>query len=75
MKIISKKESLILSKEERAILLKAYEILDEIYDDSEADGDLEHYADKAKDGLNDILDESETEDGDGSGVVTIVLSL
>ena len=74
MKIIPKKEKLILTKEERAILLKAFEILEEIYDNSEAGGELENYAHRANDGLGDILDEAETENAT-SGTITVTLTI
>lgn len=73
MEIIQTKEKLILTNEEKAIFLKAFQILEDIYDNSECSGDLESYSRKAKNGLGDILDEAETEN-EASGIVTITLS-
>lgn len=71
MKIRRSKETLILTKEEKAILAKAYEILDEIYAECDCEGDIEEYSDAAKDNIKYLLDDAEVEGGEPSGDIYI----
>ena len=73
MKIRKSEETLILTKQEKAILSKAYAILDEIYDTCEAGGDIERYADEAKDDINYLLEDAEVEGGEPSGAINITI--
>ena len=63
MEIRKSKETLILTQEEEAIFLKAYDILDEIYNECEDGGNIEKYANEARDYLELLLEEVEVEDG------------
>lgn len=56
MKIVSKKETAILTTQEKAILNKAFEILDDIACECENYDDLYEAADKARDALGDFLE-------------------
>ena len=73
MKIIKSNERLILTQSEKAILSKAYKILDDIYQKCETDGDLETYSDISKDNINDILEIAEVEGGEPSGAINITI--
>lgn len=75
MKIRKSKETLILTKEEKAILTKAYEIFDEIYAECESDGDLEAYAEISRDNISDILEITEVEGGETSGAIHITIMM
>ena len=73
MKIRKSKETLILTKEEKAILSKAYEILDEIYDECESD--FVNPSSEAKDGIDTILEDAEVEGGEPSGAIHIMIMM
>lgn len=75
MKIRKSKETLILTKEEKAILSKAYEILDEIYDECENCGDIEHFVNEAKDNIDSLLEDVEVEGGEPSGAIYIKIMM
>lgn len=73
MKIRKSKETLILTREEKAILSKAYKILDEIYDKGEMNGDIESFADEAKDNIDCLLEDAEVEGGEPIGAINITI--
>lgn len=73
MKIIKSKERLVLTQSEKAILSKAFSILDNIYDECENDGDLEAYAETSKDNISDILEIAEVEGGEPSGAIRVTI--
>ena len=73
MKIIKSKERLVLTQSEKAILSKAFSILDDIYDECENDGDLEAYVETSKDNINDILEIAEVEGGEPSGAIRVTI--
>lgn len=73
MKIKKSEETLILTQSEKAILSKAFSILDSIYDQCECDGDLEAYSETAKDNISDMLEIAEVEGGEPSGAVHITI--
>ena len=75
MKIRKSKETLILTKEEKAILSKAYEILDDIYVECESDGDLELLSDDAKGSICELLEDAEVEGGEPSGAINIMIMM
>ena len=56
MKMISRKESVILTATEKAVLDKAFEILDEIAEECENYDDLYDFADNAREALGDFLE-------------------
>jgi|GEM_PF-3126363 len=59
MKIVTRKETVILTAQEKAILDKAFEILDDIVEDCEDTGDLWTYAEDAARELNNFLSDGE----------------
>lgn len=75
MKIRKSKETLILTKEEKAILSKAYEILDEIYDECDCDSDFVDISSEAKDGIDALLEDAEVEGGEPSGAMHIMIMM
>ena len=75
MKIKKSEETLILTQTEKAILSKAYDILDEIYDECEEGGNIENYADEAKDYLEGLLEEAEVENGEPHGAVNVIITM
>lgn len=64
MKIEKSKETLILTRCEKAILMKANEILNDIYDECETDGNIEGYAYEARDNIDYLLKDVEVEGGE-----------
>lgn len=75
MKIRKSEETLILTQEEKAILTKAYNILDEIYDKCDCDGEIENYSDGAKDNIEYLLKGAEVEGGEPSGAIYIKIMM
>ena len=75
MEIRKSKEMVILTKEEKAILSKAYEILDNIFDECEPGGDIDTYSGEASDNIDKLLDNAEVENGEPSGAVHIVIMM
>lgn len=75
MKIRKSKETLILTQEEKAILSKAYDILDEIYDECDCDSEFVDLSGDAKDNINDLLENVEIEGGEPSGAVYIKIMM
>ena len=75
MKIRKSKETLILTKEEKAILSKAYEILDEIYDECDCDSEFVGSSAEAKDGIDTLLEDAEVEGGEPSGAIHIMIMM
>ena len=73
MEIRKSKETLILTQEEETILSKAYDILDEIYKECEDGGNIENYADEARDYLEFLLEEAEVEGGEPRGAVNVTI--
>lgn len=82
MKVISKKETVILTAQEKAILDKALEILNNITEECEhSDGDLFTYANDAAnelecfldDGKNDFYEVEPTAEGVSEVIVKIIL--
>ena len=59
MKIISRKETAILTAQEKAVLDKALEILDNITNECEDNGDLWNYAQDAANELESFLNHGE----------------
>ena len=73
MEIRKSEETLILTQTEKAIFSKAYDILNEIYYECEEGGDIENYADEAKDYLKWLLEEAEVENGEPHGTVNVTI--
>ena len=72
---IEKIERIILTQEEKAILSKALDILDEIYDECESDSDIENYADEARDDLKFLLENAKVESGKPHGTVKVTITI
>lgn len=75
MKIRKSKETLILTQEEKAILSKAYEILDEIYDECDCDSDFVDSAAEARDNIDDLLEDAEVEGGEITGIIKVAIMM
>ena len=75
MKIRKSKEALILTQKEKIILSEALAILEDIFDESEAGGSIEHFADEAKDNLEDLLEDVEVEGGEPIGAINISIKM
>lgn len=77
-KIEKREEIAILTLAEKRILEKAYDILDEIYDESEGDSKLCGYVRDARDELDNFLCEEdiyEVEDIDSNSSIKITIEL
>lgn len=75
MKIRKSKETLILTQEEKAILSKAYDILDEIYDECDCDSDFVDLSGYAKENIECLLEDAEIEGGEPSGAIYIKIMM
>lgn len=56
MKIVQTKERIVLSEGEKILLEKAYDLLDNIFDESD-DSDIYNLANGAKNNIGELLDE------------------
>lgn len=75
MKIRKSKEALVLTQKEKIILSEALAILEDIFDESEAGGSIENFADRAKDSIEDLLEYAEVEGGEPTGVINISIKM
>ena len=79
MKVISKKETAILTAQEKAILDKALEILDDIVENCEDSGDLWTYAEDAVKELESFLNHGENDfyevEPPAEGISTLVIEV
>ena len=75
MKIRKSKETLILTQEEKAILSKAYDILDEIYDECDCDSEFVDLSQYAKNSIDDLLENAEIEGGEPSEAIYIKIMM
>ncbi len=73
MKIRKSKETLILTQVEKAILLKARKILNEIRNETEVDSDMEFWAMESRDNIDFLLEEAEVEDGEPKGTINVAI--
>lgn len=73
MRIRKSEEILVLTQSEKAILKKAYEILDSISEECEVDGDIEMLSGEAKTDIDNLLDDAEIEGGEPSGAITVTI--
>lgn len=73
MKIKKSKETLILTQVEKAILLKARKILNEIRNETEVDSDMEFWAMESRDNIDFLLEEVEVEDGEPKGTINVAI--
>ena len=72
---IQSRETLILTQKEKAILSKAHDILNEIYDECEIDGDIENYTDEAREYLKWLLEKAEVEGGEPHGAIKVTITM
>lgn len=75
MEIRKSKEILILTQSEKAILSKASEILDEIFNECENDGRIEGFADTARDNLECLLGDAEVKGGEPCGAINVTIRM
>ena len=73
MKIRKSKETLVLTQTEKAILLKAREILNEIRNAAEADEDMEFWAIESRDNIDFLLEDAEVEKGEPKGAINVTI--
>ena len=66
---IRKEEILILTQSEKAILSKAKEILNEIFEKCDYDSDIECYAEEARDNICSLLEDAEVKGGEPCGAI------
>lgn len=71
MEIRKSKETLVLTQIEKIILSKAYDILDEIFEECDYSSDFSDLAADAKNNIDALLDEAEVEEGEPKGEITI----
>lgn len=75
MKIKKRKETLILTQVENAILSEAFEILTDIYQNCEGGGDMESFANEAKDNIESLLEDAEIEGGEPTEEIKVTITL
>ena len=75
MEIRKSKEILILTQSEKAILSKASEILDEIFEKCESDSDMECYAEEARDNIWELLEDAEVKGGEPCGAINVTIRM
>ena len=73
MKIRKSKETLVLTQTEKAILLKAREILNEIWNEAEVDEDMEFWAMESGDNIDFLLEDAEVEKGEPKGAINVTI--
>ena len=73
MKIRKSKETLVLTQTEKAILLKAREILNGIRNAAEADEDMEFWAIESRDNIDFLLEDAEVEKGEPKGAINVTI--
>ena len=73
MKIRKSKETLVLTQTEKAILLKAREILNEIRNEAEVDEDMEFWAMESRDNIDFLLEDAEVEKGEPKGAINVTI--
>lgn len=71
MEIRKSKETLVLTQIEKIILSKAYDILDEIFEECDYSSDFSDLAGNAKTNIGILLDDAEVEEGEPKGEITI----
>ena len=72
---IKSKETLILTQKEKAILLKAHDILDEIFGKCESEGDIECYAEEARKNIWKLLEDAEVKGGEPYGAINVTIRM
>ena len=75
MEIRKSKETLILTQSEKAILSKASEILDEIFEKCESDGDIECYAEETRNNIWELLEDAEVKGGEPYGAINVTIRM
>ena len=75
MEIRKSKETLILTQSEKAILFKAEEILNEIFEECDCDSDIECYAEEARDNIWKLLEDAEVKGGEPCGAINVTIRM
>jgi hypothetical protein len=73
MEIRKSKETLILRQDEKAVLLGAREILNEIFGKAEAENDMEYWAEEARNNIDYLLEDAEIENGEPKGAINVTI--
>ena len=72
---IRKEEILILTQSEKAVLSKAKEILNEIFEKCDYDSDIECYAEEARDNIYSLLEDAEVKGGEPCGAINVTIRM
>ena len=75
MEIRKSKETLILTQSEKAILSKASEILDDIFNECETNGDLELLSEGARNSIDELLEDAEVTGGEPCGAINVTIRM
>ena len=75
MEIRKSKETLILTQSEKAILSKASEILDDIFNECETNGDLELLSEGARNSIDELLEDAEVKGGEPYGAINVTIRM
>ena len=75
MEIRKSKETLILTQSEKAILSKASEILDDIFNECETNGDLELLSEGARNSIDDLLEDAEVKGSEPCGAINVTIRM
>ena len=75
MEIRKSKETLILTQSEKAILSKASEILDDIFNECETNGDLELLSEGARNSIDELLEDAEVKGGEPYGAINVTIKM
>ncbi len=75
MEIRKSKETLILTQSEKAILSKAYDILNEIFEKCDYDSEMERFAEEAKQNIYSLLEDAEVKGGEPCGAINVTIRM
>ena len=75
MEIRKRKETLILTQSEKAILSKASEILDDIFNECETNGDLELLSEGARNSIDELVEAAEVKGGEPCGAINVTIRM
>ena len=75
MEIRKSKETLILTQSEKAILSKASEILDDIFNECETNGDLDLLSEGARNNIDELLEDAEVKGGEPCGAINVTIRM
>ena len=73
MEIRKSKETLVLTRVEKAILLKARNMLDEICKKADPGNDMGYWAEEARNHIDYLSDDTEVEGGEPIGAINVTI--